>query len=302
MLCYDHPMKLKNIFTSKKQVPLRPVAVVIAGSIILYTVLQTLAGNGLSVLEGAAVAALQIGIVAAVFAPFVYVSFRRAAKRSKSFSVQRSLGLLGLSALIYLGYVLIVTAPRLEWFADLQFNWQGKILALIAMIVLIVLWRGLSWKNIGFTKPKPGTWWRLGVTSLAIVLVWTVIAGAPETPSLMPNAETILFQAFIPSLDEELIWRGILWVLIAQAFPATRRFSGYGWSLLITTALFAVGHMINIQSGFVLSFAVVPLITTGIAGFVLGWIRARSGSIIPAMILHTVLNLSAVIVPALLYR
>lgn len=179
-------------FTSKKQTPLKPIAAVIAGALVSYIVLQTLAGNSLSVLESSAMAVLQLGIVAVIFAPFMYFSFRKAAKQLKNFSVQRSLGFLGLSALVYLGYALIVTAPRLEWFADLQLNWQGKILALIAAIVLILLWRGLSWKGIGFTKPKPGTWWRLGVTSLAIVLVWVVIAGAPETPSLMPNTETIL--------------------------------------------------------------------------------------------------------------
>ncbi|WP_272953883.1 CPBP family intramembrane glutamic endopeptidase [Gracilibacillus saliphilus] len=60
---------------------------------------------------------------------------------------------------------------------------------------------------------------------------------------------------------------------------------------IITTLLFAFIH--GITFGNHLSVIIDP-------GFVLGWIRANSGSILPAIVLHNGINLLATVVPWLL--
>lgn len=292
-------MNLKQIFSRKKQIPLKPVYAVLTGFIVLYTVAQTLIGNGMVVLEAFAWWGVLTGTTSVLFALPVYLALRKA--RLKPAAVRQSVGLLGLAALVYLGYILILTAPRIGWFAELDFNWQGKILAILAAVLLIVFWKGLSWRMVGLNSVKPGTWWRVFAVIAGVCVFWFVMGSSAEAPTWTLTSEAVLFQAFMPSIEEELIWRGILWALIAMALPETKRFWRVGWSLAITTVLFGLGHSLTIQSGFMLNFDVALLIFTGLSGYLLGWIRARSGSIIPAIVLHSGINLAALLIPALVY-
>lgn len=283
----------------KKQVPLKPVYAILVALIMLYTLAQTLIGNGMVVLEAFAWWGVLTGSTAVLFALPVYLALRKA--RLKPAVVRQSVGLLGLAALVYLGYILILTAPRVGWFAELAFNWQGKILAILAAILFIVVWKGISWRAIGLTRAKPGTWWRVLAMIAGVCVFWFVMGSSAEAPTWTLTSEAVLFQAFMPSIEEELVWRGILWALIAMALPETKRFWRVGWSLAITTVLFGLGHSLTIQSGFMLNFDVALLISTGLSGYLLGWIRARSGSITPAIVLHSGINLAALLIPALAY-
>lgn len=290
-------MNLKQIFSRKKQVPLKPVYAVLTGLVVLYTVAQAFIGNGMVVLEAFAWWGVLTGSTAVLFAVPVYFALRKA--RLKPAVVRQSVGMLGLAALVYLGYVLILTAPRIGWFAELDFNWQGKILAILAAVLFIVFWKGLSWRMIGLNSVKPGTWWRVFATIAGVSVFWLVMGSSEAPPMWTLTTEAVLYQAAMPSTEEELVWRGILWALIAMALPATKRFWRMGWSFAITTVLFGLGHSITMQSDFILNFDVTMLIVTGLSGGLLAWIRARSDSILPAIVLHSGINLSVLLIPAL---
>jgi len=71
---------------------------------------------------------------------------------------------------------------------------------------------------------------------------------------------------------EELVFRGYLWRLVSMIAP--------GWvALVVTTLLFAAFHMDAVQSTALLPTALF-----------LGWLRLRSGSILPGIVAHFVNN------------
>lgn len=89
-----------------------------------------------------------------------------------------------------------------------------------------------------------------------------------------PIARVLLLSAVVVAapIFEELIFRGFLWDTFRQALPE--------WAVwLLTSLLFAAIHVDPVQS--------VAVLWTGL--FV-GWLRWRSGSLLPCVVAHTVNN------------
>ena len=94
-----------------------------------------------------------------------------------------------------------------------------------------------------------------------------------------------LTQLVVVAIPEEVFFRGYLYSRLEQRWPSRRRFLGapVGASLLVSSALFALGHVLvdfNPQRSAVLFPALV-----------FGWMRARSGSIAPGALFHALCNL-----------
>jgi len=90
----------------------------------------------------------------------------------------------------------------------------------------------------------------------------------------------IITVALLPALVEEWLDRGVIWT-------ACMRATTEGRTIMLTAGLFAFSHGLN--GGFLLElphrFAM---------GLVLGWLRARTGSLLPCMLAHFGNNLVAV--------
>jgi uncharacterized protein len=82
----------------------------------------------------------------------------------------------------------------------------------------------------------------------------------------------LLLIAVVAPVAEELFFRGML-------YPVLRRRWGAGWAVVLNAALFALVHFI-------------PLLLPGLfyIGLVLAWVRERSGSVIPCIVLHAIQN------------
>jgi hypothetical protein len=235
-----------------------------------------------------------LAIVILLIGPFVWIMNWK----KQGLHAQYSIRLLGLAALIFLINLLLLLSPSYGWFSSLDWNWQGKLLSLALIGLFIVLWPGLTWRDIGFTRSRKGTWLRV-FSILAGAAVFWILAGSAGVQPTKINMETLLFQATMPGLEEELIFRGILWVLIARAIPGSRHLWGanVGWNLIVTTLLFALVHGVKFNEQLNLVFDPGIIIFSGVIGFLLGWVRAYSGSIIPVIVLHNGYNLLVVIVP-----
>jgi membrane protease YdiL (CAAX protease family) len=88
-----------------------------------------------------------------------------------------------------------------------------------------------------------------------------------------PGRVAIVFAIVVTApLFEELVFRGYLWRLVCWIAP--------GWvALVVTTVLFAAFHMDAVHS--------IALLPTALY---LGWLRLRSGSILPGIVAHFVNN------------
>jgi len=97
--------------------------------------------------------------------------------------------------------------------------------------------------------------------------------------------EAAFVQVVVVALPEELFFRGFLHRLCEQALPPKRRLlgGGIGWALVVSSALFALGH---------LAVGFDPRrLAVFFPGLLFGWVRSATGSIFAGTIIHASSNL-----------
>ena len=184
-----------------------------------------------------------------------------------------------------------------------NWNWSGKLLdfaVLVAVAALFVVTGLFTRQELGATVvQRPGAWVALLVMALLLVLdafaVWKL------APHEALNAETIGYQLTMPGLTEELYFRGLLLALFDRMFVPTRTILGakMGYGAIATSLAFGAVHMVSVNRALHVDFEPVAGAMPIVVGFVLVWIRARSGSLVLPVVFHSALNAVAHAVPAL---
>jgi membrane protease YdiL (CAAX protease family) len=172
--------------------------------------------------------------------------------------------------------------------------WMGLIAALGALIAAAACWRQLKHSLRRFGR----FWWYpvaicggLGSAMLAGAYARSIEGSVPpEIIQAMTifNASDdwgvlVVWIAVVPAITEELLFRGAM-------MGAFRGVMGPGKALLVTSLMFMGMHATPM---------VFPVVLT--MGFVLGYMRLRSGSIYPCILMHFVHN-AAVLFAELLAR
>ncbi len=179
---------------------------------------------------------------------------------------------------------------------DLLYRWStviggvvqyGIILALVLFIA-----RGLAPAVLGLRAPES---WRAaaGWIAASIVLIWVIGAAlnpfleAGEEQGLVPDdwdpdraaafAANFVIVALVAPVVEELTYRGL-------GFAAVQQFFGGGAAVVVTALAFGLAH------GLVIA---LPVLT--IFGLILGWLRLRTKSVYPPIILHSIFNGAALL-------
>ncbi|WP_438016140.1 MrtC family glutamic-type intramembrane protease [Sorangium sp. So ce315] len=100
-----------------------------------------------------------------------------------------------------------------------------------------------------------------------------------------PSADEIAAQLLVVALPEEAFFRGYLQSALDRVFPPRVRALGaqLGPAWLISSAIFALGHVLTIQHPARLAVFFPAL--------VFGWLRARTGSIGAPLLFHAACNL-----------
>lgn len=88
----------------------------------------------------------------------------------------------------------------------------------------------------------------------------------------------------IPALVEELFFRGVILPGLAHRLAPRR-------ALVVSAVLFGLIHLTPIG-----------IVVGTVAGLILGWVRLRSGSVLPSIALHGATNAAAVMLPVSLIR
>ena len=194
-------------------------------------------------------------------------------------------------ALIY-SFKLFILIP--DWG---KWNWQGKVLE--ASWPLLLAWlvpAAFPPQEMGLKPPelKPGA------RTLFLTCVLYVLIGIPVMLlmgahfGIDGNLPTFAYEATMPGLGEELVYRGALLMLLNQAFGRPWRFAGiqFGWGFIIVTAMFGLLHGTAVQPG---HSPTVVLYWSGmifpfIVGGVLAWLRERTGSVWPGVLFHNFVN------------
>jgi hypothetical protein len=180
--------------------------------------------------------------------------------------------------------------------SDVLYRWSTAIAAIVqyALILAIVLAlaRGLAPATLGLRRPA--SWRRAaGWLGVALVSIWVlgailnVFLKAGEEQGLVPAGwdssraapfvANFLVIALVAPFVEELTYRGL-------GFAAVRSSFGPIAAIAVTAIAFGLAH------GLVVA---LPVLT--IFGAILAWLRFRTESLYPSIILHGVFNGAALI-------
>ena len=193
---------------------------------------------------------------------------------------------------LFAGYVAISLGVGT---ALLPLGLDGQTRALIACAVLTVV--------VIAVAPRFGTWRELGVTAPrqwqrpAQLVVPTLLALSPLVLGVAPlSAGRLAFLVTgyaLTGVLEELMWRGIVQRVLAPL--------GNARAVLLTAALFGAAHLGNLV--YRDSAVLVLAQAWGAFCFGVGYgaLRARTGTIVPFVVLHFVTDLAAAVgaVPAI---
>lgn len=196
----------------------------------------------------------------------------------------------GVAFAFYIGLDDIITGlPSLVRASDIlggRWNWSGKVFSL-TLSVAVILAFGLSRHALGLTLKQQN----LGRSLLALVALTSLSFGIgmlfkPELPDL----ETVLFQATMPGLAEELAYRGIAPAILLGLFRGKAMPSGIPWTVVLITGIgFGLWHGISYNASG-LSFDYMSALFPMIGGLAYGWLRFYSGSLLLPIIAHGVGN------------
>jgi membrane protease YdiL (CAAX protease family) len=185
--------------------------------------------------------------------------------------------------------VLPQVVPGERWIGD-AWDWSGPLLGLAGVLVVasLLVRKGLiDWRDVGITlKQAPGSLpIALGLTTVALGIHYVLMSLSSFRLPGVP-LETWLYQATLPGLVEETVFRGVLLALAERAVAA--RHAGWdvmgariGWGGLLVTLAFLALHGISL--GTVLG--VLP------AALLYLWLRQRTGSLLLPIVAHNLWNL-----------
>ncbi|WP_064441968.1 CPBP family intramembrane glutamic endopeptidase [Hoyosella altamirensis] len=238
---------------------------------------------------------LHICVVAVVMTPFLWLAAWTGRKPSLTPAGWK---LLLAAAAIYLISIVVLHLPRVGFFAGLMWNWQNKILLFALLCVLVSVWPRVR-SAVGFTRPAPHWWFPVTAIPLGAFALQLFVGPVATVPV---TTETFLFQAIVPGLDEELLFRGVLFALLMMAVSAARdSWSPQTvWVVAATSLLFGIAHGVSVDHAFTVVVEPGAIFFTGVTGAILGWVRVHTRSLWPAILVHNGINLALVASAAVL--
>ena len=204
----------------------------------------------------------------------------------------------------WLVFVLVLTAlgyaSRLagsEPPEDIAYQWSASIAAVlqygVMLGILLLIARGLPLRET-FALRRPASWPRALALSVAgLLAIWLV--GAALEPFLDANSE----QGLVPDHwdSSRAAPFAAFFVTVAVIAPVVEEltYRGLGYSLLLPygpwIAVGATGILFGLSHGLLVALPILAFF-----GLVVGWVRMKTDSIYPSMILHGTFNSIALIV------
>lgn len=180
-------------------------------------------------------------------------------------------------------------------FIGIRGNWTGTLLCLVLALIFIFSHSKQIREDIGFTQKfnkktlKLGIWIFLGflLVDLAYKLIYF-----PSGKEF--DFQLFMFQATMPGLSEEILFRGILLWILGRAFIPSKKVKGvyFGWGFVIVTFLFGMIHGVILTESmeFRMNIEVIIYLTM-ISSLSLGILRKFSGNLILPTLGHNIINL-----------
>lgn len=169
-----------------------------------------------------------------------------------------------------------------NWNAN--WNWTGKIYAILGSILFLVFYRKFKLKDYFLTFKQDKGFIKKGILIILGILIIRIIVAYFFHSRTEWSPETLLFQFSMPGIDEEIAFRGIMLGLLTKVLK--RNILILNTSVLVTAILFGFAHGFSLSNEFNIIFNIQPFLRTMIYGLIWGEITIKSGSILLALISH----------------
>jgi len=182
-----------------------------------------------------------------------------------------------------------------------EMNWEGKLFSYFGAFLFFVIFRQFTLEQAGLRLRQDDGSATYGQRNVMVFTVLVLIYGF-LIGGYTATLENGLFQLLMPSVVEEIVYRGILLMLLNEVFSKPYRIgqTQFGMGLIITALLFGLWHSLSIEEGGKLYMNWGAFLITGGLGFYLGIVRERTGSLLYPIILHIIINLLPVLIGAVL--
>lgn len=239
-------------------------------------------------------AVLIAGLVLTVLAALAVTALRSKTGRARALASSPATWI----AVAVVAYFILLTSVAgritpLPFFDAFERHWQGKVLDLIWIAILFAMFRrwakaeaGLRWRlRSGSAAPA---WIAIGAVFVLFTALTALAVATDPSASTPVGFEQIAFNATIPNLTEELIWRAAMLAVLDRVFGTPRSVLGakVGWGAVVTAVVFGLGHAILLDQSGAWSVNVAGGVFALVMGLALAWIWARTGSVWPAFLLH----------------
>jgi membrane protease YdiL (CAAX protease family) len=197
-----------------------------------------------------------------------------------------------IAAFAALNYTARFTGPRPP--KDVAYRWESSIGALLqaAIVFAIVMFiaHGRDKREL-FALRRPSSWPRAGAISLAVIVIVALIAEA-LSPFVDPEAEQGLTPTYWDAGRAPQFAAYAFAVVVVAPIVEELVFRGAGYALLEPfgqrVAIVLVGITFGLAHGLIEG---LPIITA--FGLGLAYLRARTRSIYPCVLLHSLFNAAA---------
>lgn len=172
-------------------------------------------------------------------------------------------------------------------FGQSDWNWEGKLLAIALSLAVAT---ALGWRKVGLTLKQdraglPGALILCGILGALFLGLGLYFPGEGFT------ADSLAFQLTMPGLDEELFYRGVLLLMLNEAFgkPLTVLGARMGWGAVVSSFAFGLTHALGYDDG-AFTFDAMLMATTGLPALLLVWLKEKTGSLLLPVIMHNFAN------------
>ena len=161
-----------------------------------------------------------------------------------------------------------------------EMRWDGALIMVVVEIAVLFILGGLLSRKP--TRNESGM-----LVGALLVVSYSSLAGKPTVGN---GISAILFYIFFLGLGEELLFRGYIQSRLNEAWGKPYQFFGvnWGWGVVITSILFGIMHILNLGSLIGGEWRLTPWwgLWTFFAGFIGGFVREKTGSIVAPILIH----------------
>lgn len=171
---------------------------------------------------------------------------------------------------------------------DFKMGWVQQISSAITILLFAYFFKAPR-QLLALEKPKDKNWLKYTIFIGVTFAIWNLIDSIlSNDPTVNSGLEYYLFELTMPSFSEEICLRGAVLGFILYYVKQSGLSNFKIWIIVIIQVLpFAIAHLLHVES---FGEGLRIFLFTFSAGLGLSWLRIKTGSIFPAMIAHSIIN------------